>query len=106
MAKRGFKSTRKKKSRPKSKTIALSKISIPSMDDFNLIYGFSDNLLEVPEDPQSVFEYCSQGAAWINQEMTKLETEWDIKSLVTTMGKVAAFLKMIRELKTAFAKHF
>jgi tetratricopeptide (TPR) repeat protein len=92
----------KKISKKKTKLEASSvKVSIPSTDDFNLSYGFSSDLLEVPEDPQSVFDYCHEGAVWINQEMLKPESEWDIRNLVATMGKVATFLKMIRELDDA-----
>lgn len=71
---------------------------IPSQNKFNLNFGYSTDLLEVPEDPQSVSDYCDKCVQWINAEMEKNENDWDIKTLVTVLGQVAAYMKMIRDL--------
>ena len=74
---------------------------IPSQNKFNLNFGYSTDLLEVPEDPQSVSDYCDKCVQWINAEMEKNENDWDIKTLVTVLGQVAAYMKMIRDLDSA-----
>ena len=76
-------------------------IAPPNIENFNLNYGFAEDLSELPEDRQSVLDFCSEAAAWINQEMEKPEVEWDVKTLVSFLGKTAAFLKMVQELDDA-----
>jgi tetratricopeptide (TPR) repeat protein len=78
-----------------------SKIQIPSEKDFNLKYGFGNDLLEIPEDPQSVHNYCQSCMAWLEEELGQPEKQWDVKSIVQVLGKTAAYMKMIRELDEA-----
>ncbi len=81
--------------------ISPAEILKPSVENFDLSYRFSADLREVPKNPNHVFAYCKQGIEWITQEMQKPEEQWDIENLVKMMGKLAAFLKMIRELESA-----
>lgn len=76
-------------------------VQLPDEDNFNLNFGYTKDLLEVPEEPADVFLYCEKCADWINQEMAKDEADWDVKRLVTVMGRLAAYLKMLRELDDA-----
>jgi tetratricopeptide (TPR) repeat protein len=79
----------------------MKKTKPPVQSNYNLRYGYSDDLLEVPENPESMIDYCKDCIFWINEEMQKPENEWDVQLLVTQMGNVAAFLKMLRELDDA-----
>lgn len=78
-----------------------NKIQIPSEKNFNLKYGFGDDLLEVPEDSKSVYNFCQSCMAWLEEELDQPETQWDVKSIVQVLGKTAAYMKMIRELDEA-----
>lgn len=77
------------------------RVELPDEDGFNLNFGYTNDLLESPDEPADVFRYCEQCAAWINHEMEKNESDWDVKRLVTVMGRLAAYLKMLRELDDA-----
>ncbi len=78
-----------------------SKAQVPRKKDFNLKYRFADDLLEIPEDPQSVYDYCQQCMSWLEQELDQPEERWDVKTVVQVLGKTAAYMKMIRELDEA-----
>lgn len=86
------------KTKPKVKN---KSVELPDEGEFNLNFGYTTDLLEVPENPDDVYRYCEQCARWINQEMEKDETSWDVRHLVTVMGRIAAYLKMLRELDDA-----
>jgi tetratricopeptide (TPR) repeat protein len=73
----------------------------PSQKNYNLSYGYGDDLGEVPEDKNSMIEYCQEVTRWIKLEMVKEKDQWDIVPLVSQLGQVAAFLKMLRSLVEA-----
>jgi tetratricopeptide (TPR) repeat protein len=77
------------------------KTQLPQEKDFNLKYGFADDLLEIPEDPQSIYDFCQMCMAWLEQELSQPEEKWDVKTVVQVLGKTAAYMKMIRELDEA-----
>ena len=76
-------------------------VKIPSEKDFNLKYGFADDLLEIPDDPQSIYDFCQKCMAWLDQELDQPEERWDIQTVVQVLGKTAAYMKMLRELDEA-----
>lgn len=73
----------------------------PAQKNYNLSYGYGDDLREIPEDANSMVEYCQAVTRWIHHEMSKEEDQWDVVSLVTQIGQGAAFLKMLGSLDEA-----
>ncbi len=74
---------------------------LPLENKFNINYLFADDLLEIPEDPSSMSDYCQQNMLWLEKAMKLPEKDWDVQQIVTVLGRTAAFLKILRDLDGA-----
>lgn len=72
-----------------------------SKESFNLNYSFNENLLEVVENAESVAQYCEAAVNWLDLEMNQPEAEWDVLQMVSVLGEVAVFQKMLGDFESA-----
>lgn len=77
----------------------MDSLTLPELDQYELSYNFNEQMIEVPNDPDSMVSCIEALDAYLDAQSALSENDRDTENIVAGLGQLGTLLRMMGDLE-------